>query len=349
MSVNSYEFEGSYGILFMSKSPSFCPVTQMKKILLMIFTLYLATDQVMAEIDLYAGKVVVASQSEADRDAAVPEALIQVLKKLSGRREMPFSPALDEALADASRLLLSFRYENIERAGPDGASTQELRLVARFMPTEVDRIDNGGNRKLKPVEFEYAWGTMEDLSATRGLPVSWPELDEEEAQLIDMRLVWGGFTDYLVERGAPSDGVVIIAARREGPQWTLRWNLASGDRHWSWRSSDQELLFALAEGVHKMTDEIAAINTIAASDQGQSTLEVTISELNSADDYVSCLAYLQNLSLITDVEILGAEPGRVHFRLQLNASSEHLNEAFNRGSVLIPVRSPGKYEYEYLR
>ena len=371
MSVNSYEFEGSYGILFMSKSPSFCPVTQMKKILLMIFTLYLATDQVMADIDLYAGKVVVASQSETDRSAAVPEALIQVLQKLSGRREMPFSPALDEALTDANRLLLSFRYENIERAGPDGTSTQELRLVARFMPTEVDRIvqqvglprwqqerppvqiwvviDNGGNRNLKPVEFEYAWETMEDLSAMRGLPVSWPELDEEEAQLIDMRLVWGGFTDYLVERGAPSDGVVIIAARREGPQWTLRWNLASGERHWSWRSSDQELMFALAEGVHKMTDEIAAINTIAVSDQGQSTLEVTIGELNSADDYVSCLAYLQNLSLVTDVEILGAEPGRVHFRLQLNASSEHLDEAFNLGSVLIPVRSPGKHEYEFLR
>ena len=108
-------------------------------------------------------------------------------------------------------------------------------------------------------------------------------------------------------------------------------------------------MFALAEGVHKMTDEIAAINTIAASDQGQSTLEVTIGELNSAEDYVGCLAYLQNLSLITNVEILGAEPGRVHFRLQLNASSEHLDEAFNRGSVLIPVRSPGKHEYEYLR
>ena len=41
-----------------------------------------------------------------------------------------------------------------------------------------------------------------------------PELDEEEAQLIDMRLVWGGFTDYLLERGEPGDGLAIVAARR---------------------------------------------------------------------------------------------------------------------------------------
>ncbi len=81
-------------------------------------------------------------------------------------------------------------------------------------------IDDGLSRQLKPITFDYVWESMEDIAAMRGLPVSWPELDEEELQLVDMRLVWGGFTDYLVERGAPADGVAIIAARREGPQWT---------------------------------------------------------------------------------------------------------------------------------
>jgi hypothetical protein len=343
----------------------------MKKILLIIITLLLTTAQVFAAADLYSGEVVVASQSEADRAEAIPEALIQVLQKLSGRREMPFSPALDEALGNADRLLLSFRYKNVDRAGPDGIVNRELRLVAQFMQPEVDRIaqqaglprwqqerppvqiwvviDDGRKRDLKPVEFEYAWEAMEDLAAMRGLPVSWPELDEEEAQLIDMRLVWGGFTDYLVEWGAPGDGLAIIAARREGPQWTLRWNLASGEQNWSWRNSDQELMFALAQGIHQMTDHMAAANAIAVSDQGQSSVEITIGGLLGANDYVRCLEYLQNLSLVTAVEILAAEPGRVHFRLQLNASSVHLSEAFNRGSVLLPSRSGSEYEYEFLR
>jgi hypothetical protein len=210
-------------------------------------------------------------------------------------------------------------------------------------------IDDGLERQLKPVEFGYAWESLEDIAAMRGLPVSWPELDEEEQQLIDMRLVWGGFTDYLVERGAPDDGVAIIAARREGPQWTLRWNLASNGRSWSWRNSDQELMFALAQGIHKMTDELAASNSIAASEQGLWTTDVTIGGLNNAENYAVCLAYLQNLSLVTAVEILGAGPGRVHFRLQLNASSEHLAQAFNRGSVLLPSSPGNEYEYEFFR
>ena len=344
---------------------------QIKKILLIIIILHLSVIEAVADVSLYSGEVVVPSQSEADRNAAIPEALIQVLQKLSGQREMPISPTLDDAIASANRLLLSFRYNNVDRAGPDGVITPELRLVAQFIQSEIDKvvqqaglprwqqerpaveiwvvIDNSGKRELKPLEFGYAWEAVEDIAVMRGLPVSWPELDEEEAQLVDMRLVWGGFTDYLVERGAPADGVAIVAARREGPLWTLRWNLASDGQSWSWRSSDQELMFALAQGIHQMTDQLAAVNTIAASEQGLGTVDITIGKLNGATDYAACLEYLQKLSLVTAVEILGADPDRVHFRLHLNASSEHLVEAFDRGSVLLPARAGNEYDYEYLR
>ena len=344
---------------------------QIKKILLIIIILHLSVIEAVADVSLYSGEVVVPSQSEADRNAAIPEALIQVLQKLSGQREMPISPTLDEAIANANRLLLSFRYKNVDRAGPDGVVTPELRLVTQFIQPEIDKvvqqaglprwqqerpaveiwvvIDDSGKRELKPLEFGYAWESVEDIAAMRGLPVSWPDLDEEEAQLVDMRLVWGGFTDYLVERGAPADGVAIVAARREGPLWTLRWNLASDGQSWSWRSSDQELMFALAQGIHQMTDQLAAVNTIAASEQGLGTVDITIAKLNGATDYAACLEYLQKLNLVTAVEILGADPGRVHFRLHLNASSEHLAEAFDRGSVLLPARAGNEYDYEYLR
>ena len=352
------------------KKPIFYLVVQMKKILLIFITLHLFASHAMADINLYSGEVFVASQSEADRRVALPDALIQVLQKLSGQREIPSSQELDEALMDANRFLRSYRYTRVDQTATDGVVTQELRLVAQFMQAEVDRIvqqvglprwrqerpavqiwvvvDDGLNRQLKPLEFGYAWESMEQVSALRGLPVSWPELDEEEVQLIDMRLVWGGFTDYLVERGAPEDGVVIVAARREGPQWTVRWNLASGSQNWSWQTSDIDFQYALAEGINQMADKIAASNAIAASDQGVWTIDVTIGELNSGGSYAHCLEYLQNLSLVNEVEILGADPGRVHFRLQLNASREHLSEALKQGTVLLPARAGSEFDYEYL-
>ena len=344
---------------------------QIKKLLLIFMLLHLSVIEAVAAVNLYSGEVVVPSQSENDRNEAIPEALIQVLQKLSGQREMPFSPALDEALNNADRLLHSFRYINVDRAGSDGVIKRELRLFVEFMQPEVDKIilqaglprwqqqrpavqiwvviDDGRMRQLKPLEFMYAWESLEDIAAMRGLPVNWPELDEEEAQLVDMRLVWGGFTDYLVERGAPADGVAIIAARREGPEWMLRWNLAIGEQNWSWRNSDQELMFALAAGIHKMTGHVAASNTIAASEQNLWSVDVSIGQLNSAEDYANCLEYVQNLNLVTDVEVLGANPGQVNFRLQLNASPEYLSEAVGRDNVLLHPRAGGEYEYEFIQ
>lgn len=343
---------------------------QMKILLVIIIALHLSVSRASTEINLYSGEVAVASQSEEDRNEAIPDALIQVLQKLSGRREMPVSAALDDALANAARYLRAYRYAKVERVDAEGTVIQELRLVAQFMPAEVDRIvqeiglprwrqerpsiqlwvviDDGLSRQLKPITFGYVWESMEDVAATRGLPVSWPDLDEEAMQLVDMRLVWGGFTDYLVERGAPEDGVAIIAARREGPQWSVRWNLASNGQTWTWQTNDIELMFAMAEGMHRMADDIAASNTIAASDQGVWSIDISIGALNDAADYVSCLDYLQKLSLVNGVEVLGANPGRVHFRLQLNATPDHLAETFRQGLVLVPASAGSGYDYEFL-
>ena len=353
-----------------SAKPNRLLVAQMKKLLLIIVALSLSVAQASPAINLYAGEVVVSSQAEADRNRAIPQAFVQVLEKLSGQREIQRSPALDDASNNAARLLRSYRYKKVDITAADGTVIEELRLVAQFMQPQVDGIiqqiglprwqqerpdiqiwvviDDGRNRQLKPLEFDYVWGSMEDVAVIRGLPVSWPELDEEEVQLVDMRLVWGGFTDYLIERGAPQDGVAIIAARREGPQWTVRWNLTSNGQNWSWQSNNLELMNALEEGIHQMADQIAASHSIAASEQGLWTVDISVGELNSAEAYVSCLEYLQDLSLVNDVEIVEADPGRVHFRLQLNASEEHLSDAFNRSPVLVPARAGSEYQYEFL-
>lgn len=342
----------------------------MKKILLFILLIQLPFIVAVADQGLYSSQLVVPSQSEADRVEAIPEALIQVLQKISGQRELPVSPVLDEALANAGGMLVSFGYKFVERSSPGGQVSEELYLVADFIKSETDAlvrrlglprwqqerppmqvwavIDDGLARKLKPVEFTYAWQAMEDVASIRGMPLAWPELDDEEIQLIDMRLVWGGFTGYLVDRGAPADGVAIVAARRDGPLWTLRWNVANNDQRWSWSDSDQELRFALTRGVHRMVDEVASANAIAASEQGESEIRIIVGGLGGESDYAACLSYLQGLSVVDRVGVVEARPGSVQFSLQLNAAEEHLEAALYRGSMLLPTGADSAYDYEFL-
>lgn len=349
----------------------------MKKTILLLVGLLLSSVLLLggvsahADVDLYAGEVPVANQSEAARVQALPAALKQVLQKLSGLRELPGSSELDSSLNNAASMLVSYRYRSIDQQDLAGNPSQQLHLIARFLPAEVDRlvqqsglprwpqqrpavqlwvvIDDGLSRTLNPAEYEMAWQQLEAAASARGLPVIWPELDEEEQQLIDISLVWGGFTDYLIEKGAPPDGVAAVSAVREGPVWNLRWTLTSGIQNWTWRNADVQLSAALVNGIQQMADEMSSATSIAASEQGQWTLDIAVTNLLGAADYSRCLTYLQGVSLVTAVDVLGAEPGKVHFRLQLNASPDYLAEAFSRGAVLMPANMGVRDEFEYLR
>lgn len=303
-------------------------------------------------LELYSGEVAVADQSAAGRQDAVQAALIQVLQKHSGLRELPLHPALDAALLNASRMLLSFHYRSHERAQPDGGVSAELRLVANFRPQAVDQVvrdlelprwrqerrpvtlwvvvDDGFGRRLMPVEYAYAWDALSDVARLRGMPLEWPALDEEQLEQVDLQLLWGGFTDPFATPGTDSAGVVIVAARREGPAWNLRWNFADGDATTGWRNGDQDLVFALVDGLHRLVDFVAARDAIVPSALGDWRYDLVVTGLRNADDYLRCLAYLEGLGLVDGVDVLAATAGEVTFSLDLNAMPDYLLAEISR-------------------
>lgn len=315
-----------------------------------LFTLLLCASA--QALELYSGEAAVADQSTAERQDAVQAALIQVLQKHSGLRELPLHPALDAALRNANRMLLSFHYRSHERARPDGSASTELRLVANFLPQAVDQVvrdlelprwhqerrpitlwvvvDDGHGRRLMPVEYAYAWDALSDVARLRGMPLEWPALDEEQLEQVDLQLLWGGFTDQVEASNADSAGVVVVAARREGPAWKLRWNFAGGDETTGWRNGDQDLVFALVDGLHRLVDFVAARDAIAPTALGDWRYDLVVTGLRSADDYVRCLTYLEGLSLVDGVDVLAATAGEVTFSLDLNAMPDYLLAEINR-------------------
>lgn len=331
-----------------------------------IFLLAMALSFQARALDLYSGEVFVESHDAGERNQAVASALIQVLQKLSGKRELPPAAPLDSALLSANRILVSFHYRNKERMAPDGSVSEELWLVANFLPEAVDRIvrdlelprwrqerlpvsiwivvDDGLGRRAKPVEYEYAWDSMEDVATMRGLPVSWPKLAEDPENKPNLQLLWGGFTEELIDPANAGGGALIVAARRMGPEWFIRWTFFDGEETAGWRNRGQELSFTLAEGVHRLTDLVAARHSIAATALGAWQLALDVKGIAGARDYARCLAYLQGLSLVERVSVEQASTGMVRFSLEVNARPEFLAEAIARGRVLRPGTFAGEYE-----
>ena len=107
----------------------------MKTILLPILTILLLTGLSLVRADdLYVGSVPVENQSPAARDGAFPRALMQVLEKLSGMRDLDQNQEVVDAVEYARSLVISFYYEQVESepvtAGQASVNAQDQTLLA---------------------------------------------------------------------------------------------------------------------------------------------------------------------------------------------------------------------------
>jgi hypothetical protein len=314
-------------------------------------------------VHLYSGEAAVADQGSAEREGALPRALEQVLQKLSGLRQFEGYALVAPALSRAPELLLSYHYREVQLPQPDGGVQEDLRLVARFSESAVDQmarelelpfwppvrrpllvwmvIDDGLGRRIMPVEFLYAQQLMSDVADGRGMLLEWPRPDEDGAYPVDDQILWGGYTEDLV--AAPGQGILIAAARREGPEWTLRVNLGYRGQHWTWRLNDIYLEAALTEGTQIAIDQIAAVDSIAAADLGRWRQEITVTGLADAEDYRRCINYLQGISIVDGVEAISARAGSVSLRLDLTAAPRYLEESLESGGFLLWTEEDRSY------
>ncbi|MBT8063896.1 MAG: DUF2066 domain-containing protein [Xanthomonadales bacterium] len=336
----------------------------MRTILLLLFLILLPAERAFPVTpDLYTGEAAVADQGEAERRSALPKALEQVLSRQSGLRGFEDFPVVEPALQRASSIVLSFHYRSVEILGADGSSEEETRLVARFSAREVDElmrslqlplwrpernpvetwlvIDDGQGRRVFPVELDYARQSLARVAERRALPLTWPQPDEDGEFPVDLQLLWGGYTEELV--GDDGKAAMILAARREGPMWSVRTNLAYGEENWAWRLQDIDLLSVLDESMEQAIDRIASASTIAAEDLGIWVHRLKVTGLRGRGDYERCLDYLQGISTVNHVAVASARSPSVDFRLELNALPRYLEENIEGDGVLEATGVEGEY------
>lgn len=316
-----------------------------------------------ADVALYEGVVPVPDQGAAARSAAFPEALRHVLRKLSGLRELPPSPALDAALARSERLAVAFGYREDREILPDGTERDQLQLVANFAPPAVDEIvrslrlprwraerepvvlwvvvDDRRDRALMPAEYRYELDRMAASAERRGLPVAWPGLPPELMEQVDVQLLWGGYTEQLVGEGTNTAAVAVVAARREGADWNVRWTYADATNANSWRSRAPSLEAALDDGVQQLADLVARINTIGAAGPGRYRTDLVLMELGGSEDYARTLAYLEGLGMVDAVEVSGISPSGLRLVLELNAEPSFLDGILRRDGRFEASEVPG--------
>ena len=368
----------AYGIVFAAFRPYHEPISwvlpekmKLNFLLFLIISLMPVHSQAQ-DLDLYTATVAVADQSQAAREAAFPLALVQVLGKLSGLQNFESNPEVATAAQNARSLVVSFYYDQLEvnvesndsLSADRDLQAMQTQLVARFAQVGVDQllrdlalprwppvrpalsvwllIDDGLSRRVLPVEYEYLRRPLQRVADVRGLPLIWPQPTDNGTYNVDVQLLWGGYTETLEQQGNPGR-VLIIAARREGPEWSARLNLEYEDENRAWRSRNISLEEALIVSMHQVVDEIALVHAIAPSQQGNWVFDLSVDGISTSEDYARCLAYLESLSIVDDVAIEAANPASISMSLSLNATPDYLQQALDDDGVLEYEDGSGHY------
>ena len=288
----------------------------------------------------YEGEVEVASQSDADRAAALPQALAQVLAK-SG------VSAQSGRDADAARLLQQYRYRQ-DAQTVDGVPVRRLYLIARFDAAAIQRlldgsgavvvapprvqpilwlaIDDGSGARIVSQDAAAAVLPLTTRAGQRGLRLRLPAWDAQDQSILYARDLAGEET-YAVDTATRRYGGPALVGwlRREASGWVADWRLREGESEIArWQSRDLQAAAVLAAGADGAVDALARRRNEVVLTGAAGRYRVVVQGLIGGADYARVLDALRRQSIVRAVEPRALEGDRLEMDLDLGAGVESL-------------------------
>jgi hypothetical protein len=297
----------------------------------------------LSRAELYQATAPAPDRSEAGQNDTFQTAMKTVLVRVTGRRSAEDDPALAPLIANArryvqqyrgaadSQLWVSFDGPAIERWltqngqplwGHERPSTFVL-LAAQTGPQSGTVITADSTSELK--------AAIDATAAFRGVPVLWPSAADLQRNRLDYAAVSGGAPSALVEaaRRASGEGALVGRANGTGAAANVRWTLLFQDR-------TSEFSGPL-EGVNRAADLYAEL---FAASGNVAPVDIEVSGVADLRDYARVQSYLESLTFISRVSVVGLTGGNVHFRLTTRGGAESLRRALSLNGPLLPI-APG--------
>jgi len=329
------------------------PPSLLAFVLLAFAVAFAAPASAQEKIGLLDGMVAVTSQGEAEREAALPIALSQVLVKLSGDSA---AASLAQGV-NATSLMSQYRYsQGVEAV--NGVPQVRIFLIATFDQNAVSRllasggrvvwpsprpeplvllaIDDGSGLRLLTQGNAGAVPALAVAAEQRGLGLRYPAYGEDEQAVLRAGDVVGEemyAVDSLAQRyGGP---VLFGDLRRGGAGWQARWRLReNGVTVGDWRSEDVDSGRVLAAGVGGAADLLSKRYTelVLAGNAGRYAM--LVDGVASAADFAQVMQTLRAQPIVKGVSVTSASGQRLALELDLSAGMEGLSRLLESGRVL---------------
>jgi uncharacterized protein len=294
----------------------------------------------MTRAELYQATAPVTDRSEAAQNTAFQAAMKIVLVRVTGRRSAEDDPVFAPLIGNARRYVQQYR------------SAPDSQVWVSFDGPAIERWLTQNGQPLwgheRPTTFVWLTAqtgpqsgtviTADDTSelktaidaaaALRGLPLLWPSAGDVQSNHLDYASMNGTPPATLADIGKRLGGAGVLIGKASGTAATanVRWTHLFQDR-------SSEFSGAL-EGVNRAADLYAGL---FAASGNLAPIDIEVTGVGDLREYANVQTYLESLTFISHVSVLGLTGDTIRFRLATRGGAESLQRALSLNGRLQPI------------
>lgn len=293
----------------------------------------------MTRAELYEAAAPLSDRSEGAQAAAFQAAMRMVLVRVTGRRSAEDDPAFAPLVSNARRYVQQYRAtaDNQLSVSFDGAALERW-LAQNGQPlwgherptTAVWLLVQAGPQAgtvTTASDTSELKSAIDAEAKLRGLPLWWPTA----ADLQRNHLEGAGLA-------ASPSGTLAAIAKKQGADGTLigkaSGNTGSANVRWTHLFQDRSSDFSgPIEGIDRAADLYAEL---FAASGNLAAVDIEVSGVDDLQDYAGVQTYLESLSAISHVSVVGLSGDTVRFRLATRGGNESLQRTLTLNGRLAP-------------
>jgi len=333
--------------------------------------------------DLYQSEVLVTSQSKTDRVAALKKAMRAVVLKVGGQESVLLNPSVKTAINRYNNYITQFHYDRkLKPNKTTGRAQTALYLGAAFNEDKINQLfqqaklpiwgrlrpqilvwlieEDGFNRD---VLSEGAESSMPEqilsFSKVRGLPLTLPLMDLDDALTLSVSDLWGRFSEPTKQMSSRymSDAILIIRSSNSSlldntddqfdgggneekmieenctvvlceqpvkvaPQYVMDWSLVSQNQLFSESYQGEDKNVLLAQVLSDVSNNIYQRYALSTGLNNEYVIDVA--NIAGLSDYVAVMRFLNDLSSVEAATLVEVSGDNRRIKLKLLGSRQVL-------------------------
>lgn len=311
--------------------------------------------------NLYNAQIPVATQNPADRNAALQAAYNSVLIKVTGNNRIVQNIQIKKSAANIEQYIQQYSYQTNTDTNSNAYPYQ---LVVQFDPEAVNQTliaaklpiwgqdrpltifwiattINGEQRLLSASDSGPISNALDKAAQVYALPILFPILDLSDLNQLSVTDVLGRFVAPVVQASVRygSNAIVMINIEQQNNQWKSLWTLVTANAPQSWQVQGGNIDQVITDGMTRLVGMLSQQFALKGASQS-STVNLQIQGITSLSDYARATRYLQRLSVVKKLTLVGLTNHQATFQLRLAGDSAALQKAIALDPTLTAATPP---------